>query len=95
MTKTKPQTAADEISIGEAMELLNVSKPTIYAHIRKWNLHPIKKALGVGVGGRRVFLSRREVESLRTASAAPRLDAGLGDAGLTRRPSKTAKRGGK
>lgn len=85
----------EEISIAEACDVLGVSKPTIYAHIKKGNLHPIKKALGVGIGGRRVFLDRKEVERLRTASTAPQLDAGLGDAGLTRRPSKPAKRGGK
>ena len=73
MTKTKTHTAASaEISIKEACEILNVTKPTVYAHIRKGNLHPIKKAVGVGVGGRRVFLSRAEVETLRTAAhAAP------------------------
>lgn len=85
----------DEISIADAMEILHVSKPTIYAHIAKGNLHPIKKMIGIGVGGRRVWFDRAEVEALRTATAPPKLDAGLGAAGLTQRPPLTAKRGGK
>ena len=68
----------DEISIAEAMQILGVSKPTIYNHIKRGNLHPVRKALGIGIGGRRVFLSRKEVEQLRdaeTPSAAPTKNA--------------------
>lgn len=88
----------NEISIADAMKILGVSKPTIYRLIHAGELHPIKKKVGVGVGGRRVWLDRKEVDALRTAHAAPpRLDVGLGTAGLTERPPKTkpAKRGGK
>jgi excisionase family DNA binding protein len=89
----------NEISIADAMEILQVSKPTIYRLIHAGELHPIKKKVGIGIGGRRVWLDRKEVEALRTAEAKPlpKLDVGLGNAGLTERPPKTkpAKRGGK
>lgn len=74
----------DEISIAEAMQILGVSKPTIYNHIKRGNLHPVRKALGIGIGGRRVFVSRKEVEQLR--------DAETPTAGPATKP---AKRGGK
>lgn len=87
----------NEISIADAMKILQVSKPTIYRLIHAGELHPIKKKVGVGVGGRRVWLDRKEVDALRTANATPpKLDAGIEYAGLTTRPkTKPAKRGGK
>ena len=82
-------THANEISIGEAMDILGIrGRQTIYNLIARGELHATKKKIGKGRGGQRVFLKRAEVEKLRDADAAPpKLDTGLGDAGLTRRPA--------
>lgn len=60
---------AEEISIKEAQAILGVSKMTVYAHIHKGNLHPIKYLAGRGPGGLRTFLDRAEVEALKVAPA--------------------------
>ncbi len=57
----------DEISIRDAQELLGVTKATIYNLIRRGELHPRKKKVGSGLGGRRVWLSRAEVVTLKGA----------------------------
>lgn len=55
---------SDELSMKEAMEILNVSKPTIYALIKRGELHPYKKKIG-----RRVYFSRTEVQAIADAPA--------------------------
>jgi excisionase family DNA binding protein len=62
---------SEQVSIREACEILGVSKPTIYRLINADELHPIKKKIGAGIGGRRVFFDRTEVESLRNATQTP------------------------
>lgn len=62
----------DEISIADAMKILGVTKATVYAHVRRGNLHTIKKKMGVGLGGQRVYLDRAEVISLRDGVETPR-----------------------
>lgn len=82
----------EQISIADAMKILQVSKPTIYRLIHAGELHPIKKKVGVGVGGRRVWLDRREVDTLRTANESPAPSTGPASAELK---TKRAKRKGK
>ena len=53
-----------KVSVNQAREILGCSKPTIYAHIKKGNLHPIKKALGTGIGGERVYFDIKEIRAI-------------------------------
>lgn len=58
--------ANEQISIGEAMEILDIKgRQTIYNLIARGELHATKKKIGKGRGGQRVFLKRAEVEKLR------------------------------
>lgn len=66
------QTQNAQISIGEAMEILDIrGRQTLYNLIARENLTVTRSKIGRGRGGQRVFLQRAEIEKLRDADAAP------------------------
>lgn len=57
--------SSDLITQEEAMKLLNVqSRQTLYNLQRRGLLHSVKSQVGHGLGGRRVYFWRKEVEAL-------------------------------
>jgi len=70
------QTQNAQISIGEAMEILNIrGRQTLYNLIDREGLTVTRSKIGRGRGGQRVFLQRAEIEKLRDADAAARASA--------------------
>lgn len=81
MTASNASAAASEqISIAEAMELLNIrGRQTLYNLIDREGLTVTRSKIGRGRGGQRVFLNRAEIENLRDADAATRTGAAAQD----------------
>lgn len=70
------QTQNAQISIGEAMEILDIKgRQTLYNLIAREGLTVTRSKIGRGRGGQRVFLQRAEIEALRDADAAARATA--------------------
>lgn len=60
---------SDELTAEEAMQYLEISRSTFYKLVREGELTPIRKKIGRGIGGRRVFFKREDVEELKDAEA--------------------------
>lgn len=89
---TAPKTASAQISMGEAMEILNIrGRQTLYNLIAREGLTVTRTKIGHGRGGQRVFLNRAEIENLRDADAAARATAAPQEiAKPTKRRKRTA-----
>ncbi len=55
------------VSVREAMDILRVSKPTVYNLIARGKLKKYHREIGTGRGGTRTFLKRSEVETLKVS----------------------------
>ena len=60
----KQQPRPDELTSEQATELLGISRTTLYSLIERKLLTKHTKPFGKGMGGRRIFFLRSEVEAL-------------------------------
>lgn len=60
----------DELTIKEVMEILNVSRPTVYKLISQGHLHKKQRLIGLP-HGQRFFFDRAEVEQLKAKIETP------------------------
>lgn len=65
-TPAAPLAASEFVTVRQTMELLGVSRPTVYRLIRKSELHSLKRKFD-----RRIYFARREVEAVKAAMQIP------------------------